>query len=294
MTNCGLSPVTAPSATLDVTTRQGARTLPRIPWRELPAELRAAVEAHTGPVVGEEPSRYGINSEITSTLYTAQGKVFVKGARDERGRKALRNEATVNPHVSKLAPRLLFDVEAEGWLLLGFEYLQGRHVAYAPGSEDLGKLSELVGLLQQTPRPQSTMLAFERRWSNLSGDLEALSGNALLHTDWNSSNVLVTDDRAYLLDWAWSCKGAAWIDPAFLVVRLISTGHTPDEAEEWASQFPSWQQAPPEGISTFAALNSRLWSQAVERDARESWVGIAAASKLWADYRHSPWNGPVA
>ena len=259
--------------------------LPRTPWDSLPVELREAVEAHTGPVVEEEPSRYGINSQITSTLHTVEGTVFVKGAQDERGRKALRNEAAVNPHVSKLAPRLLFEAEAGGWHLLGFEHLQGRHIDYSPGSADLAKLAELVGLLQETPRPQSTLLPFERRWSNLDGNLALLSGDAFLHTDFNSSNLLVTEDRAYLLDWAWSCKGAAWIDPAFLVVRLIANGHAPDQAETWASQFRSWLEASPEAVNTFVTLNARLWDQAMKREARESWAAITAASKRWADYR---------
>lgn len=233
---------------------------------------------------GEDPSVSGINSQISSTLRTEAGKVFVKGAHDDRGRRSLQNEALVNPFVAALAPRLLFDVEAEGWRLLGFEHLEARPIDYSPGSEDLPKLAELIKQLQATPRPEVTTLPFERRWSQL-GNTEVLRGDALLHTDFNESNVLVTDERAYLVDWAWSCKGAAWIDPAFLVVRLLCAGHGPASAEAWVSQFPSWDAAPAGGIDGFAVLNGRLWERAVQRDPRAAWKEIAATSLAWAAHR---------
>lgn len=258
--------------------------MPRTPWLSLPADLRAAVEAHAGNVDREDPSDSGINSEITSTLHTGRGRVFVKGAADERARQSLRNEAAVNPHVSALAPRLLFDVEAGGWRLLGFEHLDARPIDYGPGSGDLPKLAELIGHLQQTPRPAVTTLPFERRWSQL-GDAGLLAGDALLHTDFNESNVLITEERAYLVDWAWSCKGAAWVDLAFLVVRLIAAGHHPADAEEWVAQVPAWNTAPAEGIDTFATLNLRLWERAVQREPRPAWVELAATAKTWAAYR---------
>ncbi|WP_395961532.1 phosphotransferase [Actinomadura sp. 6N118] len=186
--------------------------------------------------------------------------------------------------MSALAPRLLFDVEARGWRLLGFEVLDARPIDYAPGSPDLPKLMDLIHRLQQVPRPDVTTLPFERRWSQL-GDASVMAGDSLLHTDFNESNVLITDERAYLVDWAWSCKGAAWVDLAFLVVRLVAAGHTPAKAEQWVTQFPAWATAPPEGIDTFAALNHRLWERAIQRNARPFWVELAATAKTWTAYR---------
>jgi hypothetical protein len=237
-----------------------------------------------GDVHREDPSRSGINSEITSTLHTGRGLVFVKGAAEERARKSLHNEAAVNPHVAALAPRLLFDVEAGGWRLLGFEHLDARPVDYSPGSGDLPKLAELVGHLQRTPQPAVVTIPFERRWSHL-GDAGLLAGDALLHTDFNKSNVLITEERAYLVDWAWNSRGAAWVDLAFLTVRLVAAGHHPAEAEEWAAQVPAWKTASAEGIDTFATLNLRLWKRAVEREPRPAWIELAATAKTWASYR---------
>lgn len=259
----------------------------RTPWAALPAELRAAVEACTGPVDREVPSQSGINSQISSALHTVQGRVFVKGAKDVVAGQALKGleiEAAISPHVSALAPRLLFDVEAEGWRLLGYEHVDGRPIDYAPGSPDLPKLADLIHRLQQTPRPAAVTPPFERRWSEL-GDAGVMAGDALLHTDFNTGNVLVTGERAYLIDWAWSCKGAAWVDLAFLVVRLINAGHTPSDAERWASGFPAWASAPPEGIDTFTRLHLQLWKRAAQRAPRPSWGKLADTAKTWADYR---------
>jgi len=72
----------------------------------------------------------------------------------------------------------------------------------------------------------------EKRWGgyvDTDHERALLRGEALLHTDYNPANVLITGSMAYLIDWAWPTRGAAWIDPACLVVRLIAAGNTPAE-----------------------------------------------------------------
>jgi hypothetical protein len=56
----------------------------------------------------------------------------------------------------------------------------------------------------------------EQPWTGLADDtdLALLAGDHLLHTDLNPDNILISDGRAWLVDWAWTTLGAAWIDPA--------------------------------------------------------------------------------
>lgn len=70
-------------------------------------------------------------------------------------------------------------------------------------------------------------------------------------------NVLV-NGRAYLVDWAWPTRGAAWIDPACLAVWLIASGHSPYSAESCAARVPSWQSAPADALDEFARVQALM------------------------------------
>ena len=50
---------------------------------------------------------------------------------------------SVAPLVSAISPALLWHVDEAGWNVLGYEYADGRHADYAPGSPDLDRLVEL-------------------------------------------------------------------------------------------------------------------------------------------------------
>jgi hypothetical protein len=40
-------------------------------------------------------------------------------------------EAKINPWVLQVTPRLLWHLQANGWDVLGFEHVEGRHADYA-------------------------------------------------------------------------------------------------------------------------------------------------------------------
>jgi len=59
---------------------------------------------------------------------------------------------------------------------------------------------------------------------------EVTAGSALVHWDARSDNLLVRDGAAVLLDWAWACRGAAWLDTLLLAVDFaIQGGPDPDD-----------------------------------------------------------------
>lgn len=63
----------------------------------------------------------------------------------------------------------------------------------------------------------------------------------------------------WLVDWAWACLGPAWVDVAFVVLRLIHAGHSCAEAESWAAAVPRWAKASEEDLLAFAVAISGIW-----------------------------------
>ena len=91
-----------------------------------------------------KPVAAGLNCGIAALLHTPTQTVFIKGLRSDHPRVATqRREAELNPHVAPIAPYLLWQLERDGWNILGFEHLDGRHVNLAPGSPDLPKLADV-------------------------------------------------------------------------------------------------------------------------------------------------------
>ncbi|NEA29674.1 phosphotransferase [Actinomadura bangladeshensis] len=263
----------------------------RTAWTDLPGDLRTQIEAGTGPISRIEPAPTGNHADIAATLHTADGPVFVKAARklaDRDGPEvmSLRREACVNPVVSEFAPRLRWQAEAGEWLALGFDHIQGRPADFAPGSPDLEMLAKTIHAIQNAACPHTLRLLSERRWQRYADDVTPLAGSTLLHTDLNEDNFIITPDgRAYLVDWAFVSRGTAWLELALLIPWLLKAGHSPQAAEQWVSQFPSWTQAPPADIDMFTAAFAQQW-RTTSRQRDDSWVRQhAELTCRWATYR---------
>jgi len=211
----------------------------RTDWDELSPGVRGAVEYRTGPVQAAYTVSAGKNSALAAILATAQrGSVFVKGLRTEDPRVISQDrEAVVSPYVRSLSRELLWQTEADGWNLLGFQAAPGRHADY------------------------------------------------LLHTDYSPDNVLVDGSGARLIDWAWPTRGAGFIDPACLVVRLVYAGHPPEAAEAAVAALPAWQNAPEQGVDLFAAVLARMWTDIAEADPAPWKRRMSKAARAWTRHR---------
>jgi hypothetical protein len=260
---------------------------PRTAWAQLPEPVRLAIEAETGPVHQIATINAGLNSAITATLHTTAGPVFVKGARSERA-AGQRREATINPHVVPIAPRLLWQIETRGWHILGVEHLNGHPADLAPGSADLGAITTTLARLGRMAAPAECR-PIEDRWADAARttgvDVQLLAGDRLLHTDLNPHNILVANDVARLVDWAWPTRGAAWVDTACAALWLIAEGHPPEAAETWAADNPAWADAMVDAIDAFANISVVLWQQIANADPRPWKRDMHAAARRWADYR---------
>jgi hypothetical protein len=79
----------------------------------------------------------------------------------------------VAPLVQAISPALLWHFDEAGWNVLGYEYAEGRHADYAPGSPDLDRLVQFMDALSQikVPGDPGPFQRAEDRWtpSRLSG-----------------------------------------------------------------------------------------------------------------------------
>jgi hypothetical protein len=263
----------------------------RIDYEALPVPVREAIEEHFGSVRSARSAEAGTNCAVAVFLEAHSGAVFLKGLpKDHRGVLDQQREARVAPFVSETSPQLLWHAEVEGWDLLAFEAVPGGRAAnYTPGSEDVPRVLELLDQLANTPCPPVAMFSAERRWGSLlddPGDAKHFAGTSLLHTDWHPYNIVVAGERAWLVDWAWATWGAAFIDPALVVTRLIAAGHDPAGAEEVVEKSKAWREADQGAVTLFSEAVARLVRKLADNDPAGHWRRpMVEASRLWADYR---------
>ncbi|MBC9728088.1 aminoglycoside phosphotransferase [Streptomyces sp. TRM68367] len=259
--------------------------MPTVRLTELPADVLALIENQTGPVVKTESLSAGLNSEIAARIHTAETTIFLKGLREGHRRVwTQQREADVNAHVRGIAPALLWRLQTGGWDLLAFEDVHGRHADYTPGSPDLTLVADVIGRLSTIQAPDTVLRTMPDRMKAHTEAPELFAGDALCHTDWFPTNVLITG-RAVVVDWAWASRGAGWIDPALWVVWLINSGHTPAQAEQWAARFPAWTTAPARGLDAFASATVSVWEE-ITADAAEPWtLDMLSAAQRWERHR---------
>lgn len=175
------------------------------------------------------------------------------------------------------------------WLVLGFEAVQARSSDFTPGSPDLSSVLGVLDQLWELPLPPVARDWPETRWNRFArdGESEVFRGNTLLHTDIAPSNVIIGEGRAWAVDWAWPTRGAAFIDPACLVVQLVAAGHSVARAEAWAAECQGWATADSAAIDAFALAALRMYQWRADRSPEAIRVGDRAqAARQWAVHRN--------
>jgi hypothetical protein len=266
----------------------------RILWDDLPGSLKDAIEARSGPIISVRIAAAGQNSPLAAVIATADGKVFVKGMPSAHRRViAQAREAAVAQLVKEVSPALLWHFDEAGWNVLGYEYAPGRHADYTPGSPDLDRLVQLMGALGEikVPDDPGPFKRAEDRWKPYVDNPTSavvFAGQVLTHSDWTPDNVLVSPDRAWLIDWAWPTLGAAWTDPACWILRLMASGgHTAPEAERQAFRLPAFQSADPAHVDLFAVANVRLWDEIAQSSVSAWTKDMAQAAHAWLAFRQA-------
>ncbi|WP_425829263.1 hypothetical protein [Streptomyces fractus] len=261
----------------------------RADWHDLPTETRAAVEQHTGPVREAQTAPHGVMSRLACTIRTAAGATFVKGVpHDDPQAWVYRHEAQTTRH-APYAPRALWEAEGGGWQLYGYEYIEGRHPDLSPNSDDLDALVRTLTAVSETPWPHHVnKKPLHARWSEFlpETDPPGLLGRALAHTDMSPHNMLVTPDGdLLLLDWALSCPAPAWADAALAIPRLISAGHTAEQAEARMRAVPAYRAAATDSVTLFACTLLAAWETWERTRPMPHRSELTAAARVWATHR---------
>ncbi|MFE3171821.1 phosphotransferase family protein [Amycolatopsis sp. NPDC059090] len=287
----------------------------RFAWGDLPAAVQDAVQAHLGQVAVVREIEQGQNCNAALVLSCDQGDVFLKGVRGiSPHMRWLRNESEAGDLAPGIAPATRFseDIEADAaWFVVGFEYVNGRPADLSPGADDLASVATTVARINGLPGAAAqplgkrwapadwwTKLAAEAPDKVLGFDIDELTGwcretpslvegTALLHTDLHEHQFMIDDDSSSVrvIDWGRPASGAAWVDAAFLVVRLIAAGHTAGEAEEWASTVPSWSTRTDKAVTAFACYVAGLWGYRAATTPFPGATRLAAAARQYAQYR---------
>jgi hypothetical protein len=252
-------------------------------------EFWAQVHSHTGDVTDVQRTVRGFMSDLTAVVESEKGPFFVKAVRNRLGGRldSLLRERDINQYVRPISPDLLWFAGEGAWAVLGFEVVDGRFADFTPES---GDLPVVVGLLDRIGRVELPGIArgwAETRWDRFAqGDAALFRGNSLLYTDINPSNFLIGDHGTWAVDWSWPTRGAAFIDPACLVLQLIAAGHTPESAEAWVADCPAWTGSDPKAVDAFAAASLRMSRQLADRKPDQTWLAaMADAAQAWVTHR---------
>ncbi|HXL89480.1 MAG TPA: aminoglycoside phosphotransferase family protein [Streptosporangiaceae bacterium] len=271
-----------------------ARELKR-PWLSMPASVRARVEHELrGQVVSAITQAGGFSPGVAARLLLAGGdRAFVKAVALETNPDSpamYRTEAIITASLPPgIAPRLLATFEADGWVVLILEDIDGRLPARPWQPSELDRVLQAVtGLAQAlTPAPASvpapciaealdqdfrgwrrlrtardsgTDLAGLDPWAqrNLArlAELEtaweeAANGGTLAHCDLRSDNLLLTSDHVYVIDWPAACIAQPWFDLVCMLPSIQLDGGPPPEVI--CAAHPLIQAADPDAVTAVAA-----------------------------------------
>lgn len=261
------------------------RTARRLEWPHLPPPVRREVERRLGAAVVEADSqRSGYTPGFASVLTCADGsRHFVKAASTTAQRliahsyaEEARKLRILPPELA--APRLQWQCEPEGWVVLGIEYVDARLPGRPWTQQDLAAASaslvEAAEVLTPAPgiglgTPKEEFAAWPSYWTQvqaaydgvdqadeaeeLAGRFaEVLAGDTLCHTDVRDDNLLfTTDGRVLLCDWNWPVVGAAWFDSLCLLIGPRGDGL---DVEEHIATHPLLGAVPAEDIDVVLAL----------------------------------------
>ncbi|MEU6218896.1 aminoglycoside phosphotransferase [Streptomyces sp. NPDC047022] len=273
-------------------------SVPRRDFHALPTVARHAVTRFTGPVTAAYDLGEGTRPGLAAVVETLSGNVFVKGIQAGDPRAGFRaDEAAVNPHLPAVCPRLLWQAEAGGWLLAGYEFIEGRHADYATDAADLVAVLTALAEVQQAALPDGTAIrTADERWAAWApeGTAHLFAGRTLLHTDLAPDSVLIDgNSRAHMVSWSSTTAGAPWIDPYLLALRIVEAGQGPGYAITWVSRLASWRTADPKAVAAFATAVTRARQETADAEpAPRRAAGARHAARLEAFLAASPWALP--
>ena len=259
------------------------RTAMRLPWKFLPSHVRALVESHLGgPVVDAVSQDAGFTPGFASVLTSASGeRLFVKAASRvaqadfaaaylEEARKLRILDGTIP------APRLEWVHDADGWVVLGFEAVEGRAPRRPWRPAELDRALDLAEAIAEATREVPGSLGLRpvvedlpelvTGWDGVPEDwphrddaralatmVATLPDQQFAHCDLRDDNILLAaDGRTLACDWNWPVLGPRWLDlvnllvfghgdgldvEPFLARRTLTSDVEPEQIDAWLAGF---------------------------------------------------------
>ena len=139
-----------------------AATGMRLPWTAVPPDVQTAVERELGsPIIEQLSQEAGFSPGVATRARLANGRrVFLKAVSESPNPSSPdihRSEARIMAALpaSVPAPRLLFSLDQDGWVVLALEDVDGVHPNLPWRSDDLGRVLDAVTALAaaMTPSP---------------------------------------------------------------------------------------------------------------------------------------------
>lgn len=123
-------------------------------WDDLPQPVRDRVTADLAPIGPPAPVDGGFTPGVRVRIPTAGGgAAFIKAIPAHSGAASMyREEASANSVLpTRIGPELLSAWESDGWIVLVFDFVTGRHPDLAPGSPDLQPVLETIATTASPP-----------------------------------------------------------------------------------------------------------------------------------------------
>ena len=191
------------------------------------------------------------------------------------------------------APRLLGSVDADGWVILLFEDIDGWMPAQPWRSDELSRviaaMTDLAAALSPAPidaPPAATRFHnLGHGWRDLAAaradgddlmdvspwarerlsalvELEArwpaaVTGATLAHADIRADNILLTENRVVFVDWPWACLAPRWFDLVAFLPSVAMQGGPPPELV--LGTHPVGRGANPDDVTTVVAALAGTW-----------------------------------
>jgi hypothetical protein len=296
---------------------------PRLDWANVPSQVRGDVEAALGsPVVSARTQLGGFSPGAAARVVCADGtKAFVKACGstlnpDTPGLMRAEIEALELLPASVPHARLLSAYDDGTWVALVLEDIEGHRPALPWTDADLAPTSRAFERVAATRAPKQlrafadvvhALTAWDEVAASPAGMDPALldrlpemlqrqelarqvtQGDALVHWDARADNILVRDGEAVLLDWAWACRGAPWLDTLLLAMDLRVQGG-PD-SDEFLRSHPITREVDPAHLAGVVACMVGVWLERARRPAPpglptiRAWQAHCGAVALdWLDH----------
>jgi Phosphotransferase enzyme family len=258
----------------------------RVPWRRVPPAVRASIEDRLeSTVVSAHSQEAGFSPALAARLLLAdERRVFVKAIGPDAlsgapgGQGSYRREARIAAALptSLAAPALIETWEAEGWVILCFEDIEGTNPALPWEDDELLRVLEALTLAsaaltpspvdapaaatpggsdhwrQLASQPQSIALLqglghWVRENLDLLVELEASSeaaaaGDTLAHFDLRADNIVLARRDVFFVDWPNARVGAPWLDLAYFLPSVAMQGGPLPDKMFWGHPLARFAQ----------------------------------------------------